>query len=113
MSSPSRRRQRGGTSARRLPTLAAFTTAFAIGQTVGPWSAGILADHTSIAAAVAWTAILCTAAAAISATPPPRTGSPRAAGRPPHYGTVTGQTVHPLRDNTIRHSHPLPEGEQQ
>lgn len=49
-------------------TLAAFTTVFAVGQTAGPWIAGILADHISTDAALAWTAILCAAAAAIAAT---------------------------------------------
>ena len=45
------------------PTLAAFTTVFAAGQTAGPWIAGAVADHTSTAATLAWTAILCAAAA--------------------------------------------------
>ncbi|MFD5871731.1 YbfB/YjiJ family MFS transporter [Streptomyces sp. NPDC060322] len=45
------------------PTLAAFTTVFAAGQTAGPWIAGVVADHTSTAATLAWTAILCAAAA--------------------------------------------------
>ncbi|MEV7010832.1 YbfB/YjiJ family MFS transporter [Streptosporangium sp. NPDC051022] len=49
-------------------TLAAFTTVFAVGQTAGPWIAGILADHTSTDATLAWTAILCAAAAVIAAT---------------------------------------------
>ncbi|RJL35338.1 YbfB/YjiJ family MFS transporter [Bailinhaonella thermotolerans] len=49
-------------------TLAAFTTVFAVGQTAGPWIAGVLADHTSTDATLAWTAILCAAAAAIAAT---------------------------------------------
>ncbi|WP_182897079.1 YbfB/YjiJ family MFS transporter [Microbispora sp. H10830] len=48
-------------------TLAAFTTIFAGGQTAGPWLAGLVADHTSTAAALAWTAILCAAAAVIAA----------------------------------------------
>ncbi|MEU6715053.1 YbfB/YjiJ family MFS transporter [Nonomuraea sp. NPDC046802] len=47
-------------------TLAAFTTLFAAGQTAGPWLAGLLADHTSTDAALAWTATLCAAAALIS-----------------------------------------------
>ncbi|WP_086840933.1 YbfB/YjiJ family MFS transporter [Amycolatopsis kentuckyensis] len=50
-------------------TLAAFTTLFATGQTVGPWLAGLLADHTSTAAPLAWTAVLCAAAAAPAAVP--------------------------------------------
>ncbi|MGZ2361942.1 YbfB/YjiJ family MFS transporter [Streptomyces sp. 372A] len=45
------------------PTLAAFTTVFAAGQTAGPLIAGVVADHTSTAATLAWTAILCAAAA--------------------------------------------------
>ncbi|GAA2722988.1 YbfB/YjiJ family MFS transporter [Actinocorallia aurantiaca] len=51
-------------------TLAAFTTLFAIGQTAGPWIAGILADHTSTDATVAWTAVLCAVAAVIAARIP-------------------------------------------
>lgn len=47
-------------------TLAAFTTLFAAGQTAGPWLAGLLADHTSTNATLAWTAILCAAAALIA-----------------------------------------------
>jgi predicted MFS family arabinose efflux permease len=59
-------------------TLAAFTTLFATGQTVGPWLAGILADHTSTAAPLAWTAVLCAAAAALAAaTPAPRASTPQ------------------------------------
>ncbi|GIJ28253.1 hypothetical protein Vqi01_34150 [Micromonospora qiuiae] len=49
-------------------TLAAFTTLFAVGQTAGPWIAGIVADHTSTGATLAWTAILCAVAALIAAT---------------------------------------------
>jgi predicted MFS family arabinose efflux permease len=58
-------------------TLAAFTTIFAAGQTAGPWLAGFVADHTSTAAALAWTAILCAAAALIAAcaTPSRRAGA--------------------------------------
>ncbi|MEU6425121.1 YbfB/YjiJ family MFS transporter [Microbispora sp. NPDC046973] len=48
-------------------TLAAFTTIFAAGQTAGPWLAGLVADHTSTGATLAWTAILCAAAAVIAA----------------------------------------------
>ncbi|TQS23050.1 YbfB/YjiJ family MFS transporter [Microbispora hainanensis] len=48
-------------------TLAAFTTIFAAGQTAGPWLAGLVADHTSTAATLAWTAILCAAAAVVAA----------------------------------------------
>ncbi|WP_169807847.1 YbfB/YjiJ family MFS transporter [Actinomadura hibisca] len=46
-------------------TLAAFTTVFAAGQTAGPWIAGVVADHTSTKATLAWTAILCAAAALV------------------------------------------------
>jgi predicted MFS family arabinose efflux permease len=56
-------------------TLAAFTTLFAAGQTVGPWIAGVLADHTSTGATVAWTAVLCGAGAALTVSrrrPAPR-----------------------------------------
>ncbi|AWS48026.1 YbfB/YjiJ family MFS transporter [Streptosporangium sp. 'caverna'] len=49
-------------------TLAAFTVLFAAGQTAGPWIAGMLADHTSTDATLAWTAVLCAAAAVIAAT---------------------------------------------
>jgi predicted MFS family arabinose efflux permease len=49
-------------------TIAAFTTLFAAGQAVGPWIAGIIADHTSTDATVAWTAVLCAAGAAIALT---------------------------------------------
>lgn len=49
-------------------TLAAFTMLFAAGQTVGPWIAGILADHTSTEATLVWTAVLCAVAAVIAAT---------------------------------------------
>ncbi|TXS49427.1 YbfB/YjiJ family MFS transporter [Streptomyces sp. or43] len=50
------------------PTLAAFTTVFAAGQTAGPWIAGVVADHTSTMATLAWTAILCAAAAVTAVT---------------------------------------------
>ncbi|WP_203952148.1 YbfB/YjiJ family MFS transporter [Planotetraspora mira] len=64
--------------------LAAFTTLFAAGQTAGPWLAGLLADHTSTDATLAWTAILCAAAALIAtigarsrlSTAPPTTPLP-------------------------------------
>jgi predicted MFS family arabinose efflux permease len=46
--------------------LAAFTTVFAAGQTAGPWIAGVVADHTSTEATLAWTAILCAAASPIA-----------------------------------------------
>ncbi|MCG5213593.1 YbfB/YjiJ family MFS transporter [Streptosporangium soli] len=47
-------------------TLAVFTMLFAAGQTAGPWLAGLLADHTSTNATLAWTAALCAAAALIA-----------------------------------------------
>ncbi|GAA3392267.1 YbfB/YjiJ family MFS transporter [Cryptosporangium minutisporangium] len=62
-------------------TLAAFTTVFAIGQTAGPWLAGAAADHLSTDATLAWTAILCAAAAVIAAVHPRRTGSPHSGAR--------------------------------
>jgi len=52
------------------PTLAAFTTLFAAGQTIGPWIAGALADHYGAAATLAWTAALAAVAAAFAATQP-------------------------------------------
>jgi predicted MFS family arabinose efflux permease len=51
-------------------TLAAFTALFATGQTAGPWIAGALADRTSSAAALAWTAALCAGGAALAAVQP-------------------------------------------
>ncbi len=50
------------------PTLAAFTALFAAGQTAGPWLAGVLADHTTAAATLAWTAVLCAIAAGFAVT---------------------------------------------
>ena len=47
-------------------TLALFTAVFAAGQTAGPWLSGLVADRTSTAATLAWTAVLCTAAALIA-----------------------------------------------
>jgi predicted MFS family arabinose efflux permease len=64
-------------------TIAAFTTLFAAGQTVGPWIAGVVADHTSTAATVAWTAVLCAAGAAIALVRQPgRTASSPASRMP-------------------------------
>ncbi|WP_244302272.1 YbfB/YjiJ family MFS transporter [Microbispora triticiradicis] len=57
-------------------TLAAFTTLFAAGQTAGPWLAGLVADHTSAGAALAWTAILCAAAALVAAFADPTRNTP-------------------------------------
>ncbi len=51
-------------------TLAAFTALFAAGQTAGPWLAGLLADRTSPAAALAWTAALCAVAAVLAGARP-------------------------------------------
>jgi len=68
-------------------TLAAFTVLFAAGQTAGPWLAGIVADHTSTDATLAWTAALCALAALIAtlAGPRPRTRLP--ADARPHPAT--------------------------
>ncbi|MFF4878764.1 YbfB/YjiJ family MFS transporter [Micromonospora sp. NPDC000668] len=44
-------------------TLAAFTVVFAIGQSIGPWISGILADHNGAGATLTVTALLCTLAA--------------------------------------------------
>ncbi|MFC4150009.1 YbfB/YjiJ family MFS transporter [Micromonospora mangrovi] len=53
-------------------TLSAFTVLFAAGQTAGPWIAGVLADGTSAAATLAWTATLCGTAAVVAATVRPQ-----------------------------------------
>ncbi|WP_218158585.1 hypothetical protein [Streptosporangium canum] len=60
---------------------AAFTMLFAAGQTVGPWVAGILADHTSTEATLVWTAVLCAVAAMIAATVRRRHPAPPATAR--------------------------------
>ncbi|CAL9543072.1 hypothetical protein SUDANB95_04237 [Actinosynnema sp. ALI-1.44] len=63
-------------------TLAAFTTVFAAGQTVGPWLAGLVADRTSTDAALVWTAVLCWAGAVVALAVRPgtsETGEPRPA----------------------------------
>ncbi|WP_435205023.1 YbfB/YjiJ family MFS transporter [Micromonospora sp. bgisy143] len=52
-------------------TLALFTAVFAAGQTAGPWLAGLIADRTSTAATLAWTAVLGAAAALIALVPAP------------------------------------------
>ncbi|MEU7937078.1 YbfB/YjiJ family MFS transporter [Microbispora bryophytorum] len=73
-------------------TLAAFTTIFAGGQTAGPWLAGLVADHTSTAAALAWTAILCAAAAVIAAfANPSRRARAGSAGKTPDAEASTRQ----------------------
>ncbi|WP_433712470.1 hypothetical protein ACQP2U_40710 [Nocardia sp. CA-084685] len=47
----------------------ALSAASALGLApAGPWLAGLIADRTSTAATLAWTAVLCTAAAAIAVT---------------------------------------------
>ncbi len=63
-------------------TLAACTTVFAAGQTAGPWVAGIVADHTGTATTLAWTAILCAAAAAMAAAQPITTSRSPQGARP-------------------------------
>ncbi|MGX7671070.1 YbfB/YjiJ family MFS transporter [Plantactinospora sp. DSM 117369] len=55
------------------PTLSAFTTVFAAGQTIGPWAAGTIADHSSTDATLVWTAALCASAALVAATQRPET----------------------------------------
>ncbi|MEV1011884.1 YbfB/YjiJ family MFS transporter [Streptomyces sp. NPDC049881] len=51
-----------------LPSaMGAFTVLFSLGQTLGPWAAGALADRTAPAATLLWTAALCAAAAALTA----------------------------------------------
>ncbi len=47
--------------------LAAFTVVFAVGQTAGPYLAGILADRYGTGATLIWTAALCFAGATLSA----------------------------------------------
>ncbi|MFC0030179.1 YbfB/YjiJ family MFS transporter [Micromonospora chaiyaphumensis] len=47
-------------------TLGVLTAVFAAGQTAGPWLAGLIADHTSTTATLAWTAVLCAVAAVIA-----------------------------------------------
>jgi predicted MFS family arabinose efflux permease len=68
---------RAATPAKKLTgRLAAFTVIFAVGQMVGPWLAGALADRTTPGAALGWTAALCGAGAvlaAIAVTSTPRT----------------------------------------
>ncbi len=74
-------------------TLAAFTTLFAAGQTVGPWLAGLVADRTSTDATLVWTAVLGWAGAVVALAvrpdvsgPGPRPRTRPAPGRPgrPH-----------------------------
>jgi predicted MFS family arabinose efflux permease len=49
------------------PTLATFTALFAVGQTAGPWAAGVLADHAGSSATVVFTAVLCAIGARLTA----------------------------------------------
>jgi predicted MFS family arabinose efflux permease len=58
--------------------LASFTVVFAIGQTGGPYLAGLLADHYGTGATLAWTSVLCALAAVLAATV--RARSPRITG---------------------------------
>jgi predicted MFS family arabinose efflux permease len=51
--------------------LAAFTSVFAIGQTAGPYLAGVLADRYGTGATLVWTAALCAAGAVLSAVTRP------------------------------------------
>lgn len=53
-------------AADRTATLAAFTMIFAAGQTIGPWVAEVVADHSSSDAPLVWTAALSVTAAAIA-----------------------------------------------
>ncbi len=48
--------------------LAAFTVVFAVGQTAGPYLAGLLADEYGTGATLVWTAALCAAGAGLSMT---------------------------------------------
>ncbi|MFI5693851.1 YbfB/YjiJ family MFS transporter [Kribbella sp. NPDC051586] len=48
--------------------LGTLTLLFAVGQTVGPWPAGFIADHLGASTALWWTAILCAAGAVAAAT---------------------------------------------
>jgi len=57
--------------ARWTAALAAFTAVFAIGQTAGPYLAGVLADHYGVGATLVWTAALCAGGAALSAVARP------------------------------------------
>ncbi|MFI6984899.1 YbfB/YjiJ family MFS transporter [Embleya sp. NPDC050154] len=61
-------------------TLGAFTAVFAIGQTVGPWAAGAVADRTAADAALVWTAALCALGALATTLPRSRVGPRTAVG---------------------------------
>jgi predicted MFS family arabinose efflux permease len=87
-------------SERLTETLAAFTVVFAIGQTAGPWLAGLLADLTGPGAALGWTAALCGAGAllAVAAVPYRPSGhraSPRVEARKRSDAGVAGEGVSP------------------
>jgi predicted MFS family arabinose efflux permease len=56
--------------------LATFTVVFAAGQTAGPYLAGALADRYGTGATLVWTAVLCAAGAALSATVSRRGAAP-------------------------------------
>ena len=52
----------------RTAALATFTALFAIGQAVGPWLAGAIADRTATGAALGWTVALCAIAGVLAAS---------------------------------------------
>ncbi|NUR83869.1 MAG: YbfB/YjiJ family MFS transporter [Nonomuraea sp.] len=52
-----------------------FTVLFAVGQMVGPWPAGVIADLTTPGATLMWTAVLCAAGAVLA---PWKPGKPSA-----------------------------------
>jgi predicted MFS family arabinose efflux permease len=52
----------------RVRTLAMLTVVFAVGQAVGPWAAGALADATRSGATLGWTVALCGIGAVIATT---------------------------------------------
>ncbi|GAA4249703.1 YbfB/YjiJ family MFS transporter [Dactylosporangium darangshiense] len=59
---------RGKAAHGRVTTVVArLTVVFAAGQMAGPWLAGLVADRTTPAAALVWTAALCAAAAVVAA----------------------------------------------
>jgi predicted MFS family arabinose efflux permease len=51
----------------RTAALAAFTVVFSIGQAIGPWLAGAIADRTATAATLGWTVAVCAVAGLLSA----------------------------------------------
>lgn len=71
-------------------TSAAYTIRFAAGRTAGPWPAGVLAEHTTTAAPLAWTALPSAGAATLVTVPAkhePRTTAP--------LGTVADESLRP------------------